>query len=41
LGVPADKAGGLFVTIFFDSPKGRIKKGFSLQSLTQMLLLEV
>jgi len=35
LGVPAEKAGAPFISIFFASLKGRSKKGFPLQSLTQ------
>jgi hypothetical protein len=34
LGVPAEKAGGLYATIFFLLKKE--EKGFSLQSLTQI-----
>jgi len=36
LGVPAEKAGGLYVIIFFSDKN--LKKVFSLQSLTQIEL---
>jgi hypothetical protein len=36
LGVPAEKAVAPFISIFFTPPKGRSKKGFPWQSLTQL-----